>query len=77
MCKGFDPSKSGAAFWNTLQLTGDVLEKEEETGSRELAVAVCQRMDVEAGERKSIEFSLAWDMPQVTFGSEESRMYLR
>lgn len=26
VCKGFDPSKSGAAYWNTLKETGDLIE---------------------------------------------------
>uniref|UniRef100_A0A1I7XGW2 NLGase n=1 Tax=Heterorhabditis bacteriophora TaxID=37862 RepID=A0A1I7XGW2_HETBA len=78
VCEGFDPTGSGAGIWTSLLKTGDLPAKDDEfsPGSRELAVGVCCRMKLFAGETRSAEFVLVWDMPLVTFGGS-GRWYRR
>ncbi|EGT57552.1 hypothetical protein CAEBREN_15139 [Caenorhabditis brenneri] len=71
ICERFDPSRSGAAFWNHLKQTGDVPEFEEECpqNAREMAVSVCNRFHLPPQSSKTHDYALSWDMPKVHFGS--------
>ncbi|KJH46851.1 hypothetical protein DICVIV_07088 [Dictyocaulus viviparus] len=78
VCHGFDPSKSGAAVWNSLLDTGDLpVEDSECSPSRsELAVGICNRLQLPSKSDGTVVYALAWDMPDVTFGASK-RWYKR
>ncbi|CAI5438638.1 unnamed protein product [Caenorhabditis angaria] len=78
ICQRFDPSKSGAGLWLSLEQTGDVPHYDDDCAenSREMAVAVCNRFILSPESKKSVEYSLSWDMPKVSFGSIQ-RFYQR
>ncbi|CAB3410742.1 unnamed protein product [Caenorhabditis bovis] len=78
ICQRFDPSKSGRAFWTTLEQTGNVPHYDSECcqNSREMAVGVCNKFELAPGKRKTVDYALSWDMPKVNFGSLQ-RSYQR
>lgn len=71
VCERFDPARNGAAFWTSLQQTGNVPSCEEEcaVNAREMAVSVCNRFHLSPGSKKTHDYALSWDMPKVHFGS--------
>uniref|UniRef100_A0A158PAK6 Glucosylceramidase n=1 Tax=Angiostrongylus cantonensis TaxID=6313 RepID=A0A158PAK6_ANGCA len=78
VCHGFDPSKSGAAVWNSLLNTGDLPVQDDEcpTSPSELAVGVCNRLLLPSKSSRTAVYALAWDMPDVVFGASK-RWYKR
>ncbi|CAD6184621.1 unnamed protein product [Caenorhabditis auriculariae] len=78
VCQRFDPSQSGVGVWATLSQTGDLPLVDEDCAknSREMAIGVCNRFHLTRTSKRTVDYSLSWDMPRVSFGSL-ARTYLR
>ncbi|RXN21558.1 non-lysosomal glucosylceramidase [Labeo rohita] len=76
----FSPKGTCSALWSDL-LTDGRLDSPKDSSpptqkGEEVAAALAVSCSVPANSHNNVEFSLAWDMPKITFGSRE-RIYLR
>ncbi|XP_037079979.1 non-lysosomal glucosylceramidase-like isoform X2 [Pollicipes pollicipes] len=70
----FDPTGNGLDLWNELAQTGSLTLQTDKAHGPDVGVAVSARVTVPAGERRSLEMSLVWHMPEVHFLGGERRV---
>uniref|UniRef100_A0A8C1SKV4 Non-lysosomal glucosylceramidase n=1 Tax=Cyprinus carpio TaxID=7962 RepID=A0A8C1SKV4_CYPCA len=76
----FSPKGTCSALWSDLMTDGRLDSPKDSSPptqkGEEVAAALAVSCSVPANSHNSVEFSLAWDMPKITFGSRE-RIYVR
>ncbi|KTF89651.1 hypothetical protein cypCar_00030704 [Cyprinus carpio] len=76
----FSPKGTCSALWSDLMTDGRLDSPKDSSPptekGEEVAAALAVSCLVPANSHNSVEFSLAWDMPKITFGSRE-RIYVR
>ncbi|KAF2368613.1 Glycosyl-hydrolase family 116 catalytic region [Trinorchestia longiramus] len=77
-CLGFDPNGTGQALWQSLASTGQLSDNfcskdkpPKPSPVSELGMALNCQVQVAAGERRSFEQALVWDMPLIHFKSRQ------
>ncbi|XP_016316648.1 non-lysosomal glucosylceramidase-like [Sinocyclocheilus anshuiensis] len=76
----FSPKGTCSTLWSDLMTDGRLDSPKDSSPpthkGEEVAAALAVSCSVPANNHNSVEFSLAWDMPKITFGSRE-RIYVR